>query len=303
MIVSDLSPDDLRHRLRTPGLALRVGSYVFRIRSPLEAIAQGVALMYAGYPLGAEGEFADFPVGVEAGPFLRRWLQPQARFLANGHRPFKPLPASQALPLLEWGLNWCISNQVFDRLVIHGAVLEKHGQALMLPGRPGAGKSTLCAALAQSGWRLLSDELILADLAAPLIHPLPRPVSLKNHAIRILKDYAPEAVFTEPVHDTAKGSVALMRAPADSISRAQEPALARRVVFPHYVAGSSTDLQPLSRAQACMRLAEQGFNYGLLGKTGFDALATLAAGCECHEFRYSRLDEAVALLGALDGSP
>lgn len=300
MILSDLSPDDLRRRLRNQGLALRVGAYVFRIRSPLEEVRRGLALLYADYPLAAEDDFADFPVSVVPGWFLRRWLQPQARFLANGHLPFKPLPTSQALPLLEWGLNWCVSNQVFDRLVIHGAVLERNGRALLLPGTPGAGKSTLCAALAHSGWRLLSDELTLADLDDTCIHPLPRPVSLKNRSISILKEYAPGTVFTNPVHDTAKGSVALMRAPMNSVARAQEVALPRWVVFPRYMAGSQTDLQPLSRAKAFMRLAEQGFNYGILGKHGFEALGTLVESCECHEFRYSRLDEAVALLGALE---
>jgi HprK-related kinase A len=277
-----------------------LGAYVFRIRSPLEEVKRGLALLYADYPLVPEKDFADFPVSVAPGRFLRRWLQPQARFLANGHLPFKPLAASQALPLLEWGLNWCVSSQVFDRLVIHGAVLERNGRALLLPGSPGAGKSTLCAALAHSGWRLLSDELTLADLDGARIHPLPRPFSLKNRSISILKAYAPGACFTDPVHDTVKGSVALMRAPRDSVARAQEVALPRWVVFPHYMEGSPTDLQPLSRAKAFMRLAEQGFNYGILGKAGFEALGTLVEGCACHEFRYSRLDEAVALLGALE---
>ncbi|MDD5297812.1 MAG: HprK-related kinase A [Rhodocyclaceae bacterium] len=301
MIVADLSPEELRGRLGGAGLSLRVGAYLFRIHSPLEPVARGLALMYPDYPLAPEGEFADFPVRVMPGRFLRRWLQPQARFLANGHLPFKPMPTCQALPLLEWGLNWCVSNKVFDRLVIHSAVLERKGLALLLPGSPGAGKSTLCAALAYSGWRLLSDELTLADLGVPRVYPLPRPISLKNRSIGILKEYAPGAVCSEPVHDTSKGSVALMRAPADSVARALEPALPRWVVFPRYVAGASSDLRPLSRGIAFMRLAEQGFNYGLLGRAGFDALSDLVDGCDCHEFRYSRLEEAVALLGALDG--
>jgi len=301
VIVSERPPDELHRRLQGGGLSLRVGAYVFRIHSPLAAVARGLVHLYGDYPLVPEHEFADFPVSVAPGRFLRRWLQPQARFLVNGHLPFKPVPASQAMPLLEWGLNWCVSNRVFDRLVMHSAVLERKGLALMLPGAPGAGKSTLCAALAHSGWRLLSDELTLADLAAPRVHPLPRPISLKNRSIRLVQDFAPEAIISEPVHDTVKGSVALMRAPADSVARARETAVPRWVVFPRYEAGAATDFSPLSRGLAFMRLAEQGFNYGILGKGGFNALADLMEGCDCHELRYSRLDEAVARLGALEG--
>ena len=39
-------------------------------------------------------------------------------------------------------------------------------RAVILPAPPGSGKSTLCAALVNRGWRLLSDELTLVDFDA-----------------------------------------------------------------------------------------------------------------------------------------
>ena len=80
-----------------------------------------------------------------------------------------------------------------------------------MPGAPGAGKSTLTAGLIYRGWRLLSDELALIRRSDGQIVPLARPVNLKNESIALMQRFAPSAVFSAPAHDTAKGTVALMR--------------------------------------------------------------------------------------------
>ncbi len=61
-------------------------------------------------------------------------------------------------------------DQVLPRLldhrglvVLHGAVVEIEGRAILLLGRTGAGKSTLAASLAQAGGTLLSDDAIVLD--------------------------------------------------------------------------------------------------------------------------------------------
>jgi len=71
--------------------------------------------------------------------------------------------------------------------MLHAAVLEKNGRAVVLPGDPGAGKSTLTAALMLSGWRLLSDEITLVDRDDGLLVGLARPVSLKNASIDVIQ--------------------------------------------------------------------------------------------------------------------
>src|SRR3546814_17273791 len=70
----------------------------------------------------------------------------------------------QALPMLEWGLNWCIGAHGHQFLIIHAAVIERNGLAAILPGAPGSGKSTLTACLVHNGWRLLSDAMALVSL-------------------------------------------------------------------------------------------------------------------------------------------
>lgn len=299
MKLAELHEDELRHRLRGAGLLLHTAQWRIRIQSPLPSIAQGLALLYADFEVSEADTYADFQIRVAPPANLRRWIKPQVVFYADGHPPFKPLPLNQAFPMLEWGLNWCISDHCHDHLMIHAAVVEKGGQAMILPGQPGAGKSTLTAALICRGWRLLSDELTLIRLSDRRITPLPRPVSLKNRSIEIIRAFAPEGVLSPPVHDTLKGTVAHLRPPGPSVARALECASGALVVFPLWQDQAPLSLTPVCRATAFVRLADNGFNYGPLGETAFDALADLMDGCTCHDLRYSRLEDALPALEAL----
>ena len=230
---------------------------------------------------------------------LRRWIAPQVIFRFDNYVPFKPLPADQAYPLFEWGLNWCFSTQYHRHLVIHGAVVEKNGRALILPAPPGSGKSTLCAALVNRGWRLLSDELTLVTLDEIAIVPMCRPLSLKNESLQIIQNFEATATLGPPAYDTSKGTVGHMRAPTSSVVRSQEKALPAWVVFPKYEAGAHTQLDAHPKASAFMKIADNSFNYSMLGLRGFETVAQLIDRCDCYEFKYSNLDEAIALFNTL----
>jgi len=299
LIVTDLSPVELRHRLAAGQLRLRTGPLVADIRSSEEAVADGIARQYAQHPLARDDEFADFHVAVVRPANLRRWWRPQAFFLVDGLSLFNPLPADQAFPLLEWGLNWCISTHCQQYLMIHAAVVERNGGALILPAPPGSGKSTLCAALVQRGWRLLSDELAIIDPPSGLLVAIPRPISLKNASIDVIRDFAPDGVLNPPVHETIKGTVSHLRPPAASVRAADLPARPAWVALPRYEAGSATELTALGKAQALMQLAENAFNYSVHGRRGFEILAALVDRAGCFNFRYSRLDEAIATFSRL----
>jgi hypothetical protein len=273
------------------------------VQTSLAAAAEGIGLMYADYPLAEDDEFTDFPIRLALPGGFRRWLKPQVLFEFDGSRTFKPLPADQAFPMLEWGLNWCVSSHAHSYLIIHAAVLEKHGHAAILPAPPGSGKSTLCAALTRHGWRLLSDELALIRISDGSIVPLPRPVSLKNASIDIMQSHAPDAIFSRKVSDTMKGTVAHMRAPMDSVFRADEYARPGWVIFPRYEAGAATSLTSVSKARAFMRVADNAFNYSLLGERGFASLAGLIDASHCHDFIYSKLDEALDVFDNLRRPP
>lgn len=289
----------LGDRLKQTGIFLQTGAFITHLQTSIPSVAQNVGLLYADYPLLEQADFADFHVSLSQPSNLRRWFKPQVLFSSDGHSPFKPLPLDQAFPMLEWGLNWCVSSHANTYLIIHAAVIEKGGFAAILPAPPGSGKSTLCAALVNRGWRLLSDELTLIRVSDGRIIPLPRPVSLKNQSIDIIQQYEPSAIFSRKVRDTIKGTVAHMKPSTDSVKRAMETAQATWVIFPKYQAGADTCLERLPQAHAFMRIADNAFNYSLLGAKGFATMASLIDASQCYEFTYSVLDEAIATFAAL----
>lgn len=297
--VSSMTPSALAARLAGPGLYLRTGPFISHIGSTVDPIAAGIGLMYADYELAASTAFADFHVQFDRPAGWRRYVRPQVRFSHDGDRPFAPLPLDQGYAMFEWMLNWCVSSRAHDYLMIHAAVVEKNGCAAILPAPPGSGKSTLCAALVHRGWRLLSDELTLIRLADGAIVPLPRPISLKNASIDVMRNYLEAPVFSPAVGYTHKGTVAHLKPPFDSVARSAETARPAWIVFPKYAPGEAAVMTPLPRARAFMDLADNAFNFSLLGAAGFGAMADVVDRSDAFQFRYSVLDDAIAAFAQL----
>lgn len=299
MRIGDISATDLPVQLRSGRVAFTIGRFNVSIRSALPGVAAQVGKLYADYQLNEPDELIDFAVELAVPSLLRRWLRPQVRFLFDGRSPFKPLPQVQAFAMFEWGLNWCIANHAHEFLVVHAAVVERNGRAFIFPGMPGSGKSTLCAALVCRGWRLLSDEMALISLQDGMVHPVPRPVSLKNASIEVIRKFEPAAVFGAVVEDTAKGKIAHMKAPATSVMTAGQVAEPSRVVFPRYRVDAAPDLRRLERGTCLMQMAENSFNYDVLGSAGFEALADTVERCDCYALSYARLEDAISLMESL----
>jgi HprK-related kinase A len=292
MRLGDLSAHEVRKRLANNALILGTGPFAVRIRSQVADVAAGLSLLYGDFRL-LDGEVCDMHVRVDPVRGPRRWLRPQVNFWHDGYAPFKALPANHAFAMLEWGLNWSVASHAHHFLMLHAAVLERHGQAVLLPGDPGAGKSTLTAALMLSGWRLLSDEIALVDRDDGRLVGLARPVSLKNASIDVIRGAFPHALVGPPALDTHKGTVAHLRPTPDSVARSLEKVSPRWVIFPRWRDGGRVQLTPHSRADAFLHTASHAFNYSTLGSLGFELNADLMDSCACFDFEYSRLEDAV----------
>lgn len=265
---------------------LQTGPFTVSVQStlPYDHFAKTFALLYDANTISFEPVFADFHINLSRPLNPHFFIKPQVQFLLDGISVFNPLPLSQAFAIFEWGLNWAIGNHCHFYLVIHSGVIEKNGVGLLLPGAPGSGKSTLCAAMSLNGWRLLSDELALIDLQTGLCCPITRPVSLKDGSIDVIRRHAPDAILSPTIHDTQKGSVAYLKAPYPAL----EPVPLRGIIFPKFQADTTEHLlEQISKARTLIRVAEQSFNYHIHGRQGFELLKQLVDNCRCYDFFYN----------------
>lgn len=299
MKIRELKTSEIKRLLRQGGLILQIGPFVVSLRSPLKTIAERIVLFYGEYRALQVGTFVDFHVQIKSPRGLRRWLRRQAIFFFDDITPFKPLPEDQAFPMFEWGLNWCIATTSHQYVIVHAAMVAKNNHAIMLPGEPGAGKSTLCAALVSRGWRLLSDEMALIDPDHLRVTPVPRPIGLKNDSIDIIRQFDSKAVIGPSVSDTAKGTVAHLCPPDDSIAVADKDAAVTCIIFPTYSADTATRFGAVSRTTALSRIAEQSFNYHILGAVAFRTLERLVSVTPVYDLGYSQLDDVISHIDRL----
>jgi HprK-related kinase A len=281
--------------VRVHDIFLRTGPFVTHLATPNELVLDGIDLLYETNSRLSRSNFCDFHVQVKSPPF-RRWVRPKVEFLFDGFPVFKPSPYAHALLAFEWGLNWVIATTANQYLIIHAAAVERGGRAMILPGEPGTGKSTLCAGLVSRGWRLLSDELALINPSNLMTTALARPISLKNDSIGIIQRFAPEFVLSEPAEGTPKGTIALAKPPFESVRRARDPAAPGWIVFPNFERGATASLTTRSKAECFLELAANSINYSVLGELGFNTLADFISGSRCLDFSYGNLEEGVQLL-------
>lgn len=297
--LADLGIESLRSGLAGDGLTLDLGAARVRIRSDVQEMPALLKLVYGGFTLEPAGGVTDVTATLRRKRGLRRFLRPQLEVLIDGAVDFEPFPADTPLPLLEWGMNYALAQRACWCLLLHAGVVERHGRAIVLPAMPGAGKSTLTAALAWRGFRLLSDEFGVVGFADAFLTPLLRPVALKNQSIDVIANFAPHAIIGPRYPKTHKGTVAHLAPAAEHVALKHVPAAPGLVIFPRFDASAGVEVEPVSRARAFARLAVNSFNYEFVGPRGFDALGRLIANSDAYQLRYGDLDGAITQIAAL----
>lgn len=294
--VGDMQEEAFEQALSTAGIGLSIGPFDAHIRADATALRQTFYRLYRHYPLLPAEHVYSFHVDLDERRSIFRPHRRRVHFSVDGRSPHADMPAEQGLAVLEWGINLVIAMRAHQYLMLHAAVLERDGKSLVMPAEPGSGKSTLCAALAFNGWRLLSDEFGLVDPESGCFIPIPRAIALKNASVDIIRSAYPDAEFGPLIPGTRKGDVAHLKPPAASIERMQEHVSAAHFVFPRWQPDVACELTPTDAGDAFIQIASNAFNYEMLGEAAFDAVTHLAQSAQHYQLQYSDLDSAIECL-------
>ena len=128
--------------------------------------------------------------------------------------------------------------------VIHASTIRRGDQALMFPGGPGDGKSTLAALLMAHGCNLIADDFTPVGGKGSLVYPFPGRISVKEGALDLLESYFPDLKHPAKRKSfTGKGGTWLT--PRNMPIPVNKGYAVRAIVFVKYRQSSDCELKPI----------------------------------------------------------
>ncbi len=201
---------------------------------------------------------------------------------------------SMLIPMLHALVRGVAYRQQDYLLALHSAALYRDGRCLLLPGLPGAGKSTLCAALMARGYRLLTDETSVLLPGPARIASIPIPVALKPGSWGALRGIYPN-LAREPIFKRADGiRVRYLRAPADT---PLDDRAATHLLFPSYKPGGRATIRPVGVIEALARLFGGGYGVNReLSPAKVRRILDWSAALRCYAIEYPDSGSAIDLV-------
>ncbi|KGJ88161.1 HprK-related kinase A [Thalassotalea sp. ND16A] len=272
-------------------IRLNLPPFIFDIHSSVGFVEQNMHHMYPDELFINSSRPADYFVGVEKANGLRKFIRPQASFSFDAIEPFKTLPLNHAYASLEWGINYVVANQSLQYVILHSGIVAKGDKAVLLPGPPGSGKSTMTAYLSgRQGWRLLSDEMALVLPETLKVQPFVRPICLKNKSVDLVKRWYPDAKLSTVARNTHKGDVVHLCPGDSSWQQRDDLAKVNAIVFLRYDQRVDLEITELNQNQGFMQLAQNAVNLNLHGQQGFNTLVNLIENSAVFEVVYNDVE-------------
>ena len=175
--------------------------------------------------------------------------------------------------------------------ILHAGGICYEEQAIVFPAVGGSGKSTLTAALVQSGFTYLNDD-VLPLLKDRLITPIPVNMCIKSGSWQVLKKWYPEINELE-VYGRNNLQVKYLKPPSYDFKASAIHS--RFLITPKYKPQhENVALQKISKVEALSAIIESdSLIKKPLSKNNIKALVSWIEGIECYSLEYSNLDLAI----------
>lgn len=184
---------------------------------------------------------------------------------------------------------------------IHAAAVANGHSCVLLPAPPGGGKSTLAAAMMASGYHYCTDDFAMLSREPICLRPTPVSLTLKSGSWPVLADVLP-AIAALTSYRRLDGKVVKYLPPWPG-SFAQPPRTGlpvAAIVFPKYARNCESELRPITRGQAFMRITESGYDVpGGLDTDWMSITVRWLRDVPCYELPFSDVNRAVAALSTV----
>ncbi|NVJ98122.1 MAG: HprK-related kinase A [Alphaproteobacteria bacterium] len=295
--LSDLPPETVKRLLSEGRLYLHLGPYVTALSTKDAGVREFLTDMYQDCSiLVGEEALVDFSLEVRAPNLVRRYIRRQIVADPGFYFPAVPLPVKLGPLCLEMGMNLCVALQSFRQAIFHAGVVSDQKGGIVIAARSGGGKSTLTAALMEEGFRLLSDEFAILCAETSFLLAYPRPVSLKNQSIDVVRVFAGADQVSDRLTGTPKGDIAYRRLRKSDLETANLPAKAKLILFPRFQAEAAPAVEKMDIADAAMQLIASSPNYQVIGEPAFHALMQMLDGVEAYEITYGNTEDSLMLV-------
>ncbi len=166
---------------------------------------------------------------------------------------------------------------------LHAGCAAAQGQAVILPGDWGRGKTSLVLALCERGWSYFSDDVAPVNVAAGKVLPFPATPQVRSST-------------SADVRRIDLGTLPKSAASLDAYLVAAAPLPLSMIVLPHYKKGAAAELLDISPAEAVAELLESCLSFAKHEDAAVQRLCTLVEKLPVYRLVFQKADDAAALL-------
>jgi hypothetical protein len=263
----------------------------FRVVAESQDLGRYVETVFSGLPISEAGDVATYSLARAARDDARDVVE-----LRRGAEVVLSDPSAGALvaSFVHHVNRLAISGD--HAVMCHAGGVQLDDLGFVFPAHMESGKTTLTAGLVRAGFSYLTDEAVAIDPTTGLVEPYPKPLSIDAGSHFLFPELEPPPAPGDeaaPAHQWQVPPDAIRAGAVGSSCRV------RFVVFPAYVEGATTALEPLSRASALLELATNTFEFRDHPRRSLVTLAAVIEGARAYRLTVGDLGDACDLVAAL----
>lgn len=217
----------------------------------------------------------------------------ERHILYAGEEVYQTAEYGELVPALERIVEAYMVGALWDRPIFHAGVVAKDGVGVVIPAKPGGGKTSLVASLLELGFEYLSDEFAVLDPESMTVLPFPKALCFKG-GMELFPHLKPESLSVEWETGGGRRRLSYLDPSDRGFEVSREVRRVSYLVFPER--GGAGGAEVMSKAKATLKLAENLLNFESFGRDALDVVLEVAKRAECVRLQVGRPQEGAQIL-------